>query len=73
MTTDLVIFTRFTQMVLKFKTCKTHVLNFRTICINLRKFDNSSRCILGELVTKYVDLTKNNLCSDSKPFKTTTT
>jgi hypothetical protein len=27
----------FTQIVLKFKPCKTCVLNFRTICVNLRK------------------------------------
>ena len=28
---------RFTQNVLKFKTCRTYVLNFRTICVNLTK------------------------------------
>ena len=37
---------RCTQIVLKFKTCKTCVLNFRTICVNLRKFGKISRCIL---------------------------
>ena len=37
---------KFTQKwyVQNFKTC---ALNFRTICVNLRKSDNSSRCILG--------------------------
>ena len=37
------------------------VLNFRTICVNLCKFDEISHHILGWLVTKYVHLTKNNL------------
>jgi hypothetical protein len=30
-----------------------------TICVNLHEFDQISHCILSELVTKYVDLTKN--------------
>ena len=38
---------RFTQIALKFKTCKTCVLNFRTICVNLLKSDKLSRFILG--------------------------
>ena len=38
---------RFTQFALKFKTCKTCVLNFRTICVNLQKSDKLSRFILG--------------------------
>ena len=33
---------RFTLIVLKFKTCKTCVLNFRNIFVNLRKSDNIS-------------------------------
>ena len=58
MTTD---FVRFTQILLKFKTSKTCVLNFRTACVNLHKSDKISRHILGSLVTKYVDLTKKRL------------
>ena len=36
---------RFTQIVLKIKTFKTCVLNFRTICANLRKSDKIS-CVI---------------------------
>ena len=35
-------FVRFTQIVLKFKTCKTCVLNFITIFVNLRRWQNQS-------------------------------
>ena len=56
-------FVSFTQNFLKFKTCKTCVLNFRTICVNLSKSDKISPYILGLLVTKYVGLTKNSLYS----------
>ena len=41
MTTD---FVRFTWIVLKFKPCKTCVLNFRKIWVNLLKFDKINYC-----------------------------
>ena len=34
------------------------------VYLGLRKSDKISRCIFGYLVTKYVDLTKNNLYSE---------
>ena len=57
------IYKGFCQIVQKFKTCKTCVLNFRTICVNLSKSYKISPYILGLLVTKYVDLKKNSLHS----------
>ena len=40
-------FVRFTQIVLKFKTQVLPVLNFRTICVNLRNSDKILPHILG--------------------------
>ena len=48
-------FVRFTQIAVKFKTQVLQVLNFRTICANLRLY------ILDRLVTKHVYLKKNDL------------
>ena len=59
---------KFTKIVLKFKTqvlpgysTPWVGLYFRTICLDLRKSHKISRQMLGLLMTKYVDLTKNNL------------
>ena len=43
-TTDL---QRFTQIVMKIKICKTCVLNFRTIYVNLPKYVKISHFVLG--------------------------
>ena len=43
-------------------------LNFRTICVNLHKSDKFSCHTLGQMVTKYIDLTKNNLLKPRKPW-----
>ena len=56
------IFTKiYTNCFLKFKTQVLQVLNFRTVCANLCNPEKNICCIFGWLVTKYVDLTKNNL------------
>ena len=49
-------FTKIYQIVLKFKTCKTCVLPFRTICANLRKSDKIICYVLDKLGTKFVDV-----------------
>jgi hypothetical protein len=47
-TTD---FFRFTQIVLQFNTLILQVLNFRTICVNLRNLNKISRLMLVQLLT----------------------
>ena len=66
---------RFTQIVLKFKTCQTCVLNFRTICVNLCKWQNQSFCfgLIGDEICwsdkeqtvnhKHTDRSKKWICS----------
>ena len=39
---DLSNLRKFTKTVLKFKTCRTCALSFRTICVNLHKYDKIS-------------------------------
>ena len=55
------IYNNFYKLFWNSKLAKSVCFEFQNDCLNLRKSEKISRCILGYLVTKHVDLSKNNL------------
>ena len=61
MTIDFVRFSTIFTNCSEIQSLQNLCFEFQNDCFNLRKSEKISRCILGYLVTKHVDLSKNNL------------